>query len=279
MSKIDFHVHVTPPEISADWRRFAGTEPYFALLSGSKHNRFAAASDVISALDAADFERAVIFGFGFRDMGLCRMVNDYVIEQVRQHPHRLTGFMSVTPNSTEIEKEIDRCQNAGLKGIGELFPSGQCFDIASAACTAALTGICRERGLPLIVHVNEPVGHDYAGKTDTSLRQIERFIEHSPGVKIVLAHWGGGLLFYESMPGLRDKFRDVYYDTAATPFLYGKTIYTAAAALGLTEKILFGSDFPLLPLPRYMEALQSSGLSAGEQDLIVGRNAERLLGF
>ena len=277
MGKIDFHVHVTPPEISAAWRRFAQTEPYFALLSESKHNRFAAAADVVAALDAADFQRAVIFGFGFRDMGLCRMVNDYVIEAVRRCPRRLTGFIAVTPNSAEIEKEIDRCQSAGLKGIGELFPAGQCFDIDDAAQTAALTGICRERGLPLIVHVNEPVGHYYAGKTDTSLRQVERFIEHSPAVKIVLAHWGGGLLFYESMPGLREKFRDVYYDTAASPFLYDKTIYTAAAALGLTEKILFGSDFPLLSPRRYMEALESPGLSAGERDLILGGNAEKLL--
>jgi predicted TIM-barrel fold metal-dependent hydrolase len=277
MSKIDFHVHITPPEISKNWRKYADNEPYFSLLSESSQNRFAAAADVIAALDTSGFDKAVVFGFAFRDMGLCRYANDYVIEQVKLHPDRLVGFISVQPGARELEDEIDRCQAAGLRGLGELFPEGQGFDIGEASQTAALAGICRERGLPVLLHVNEPVGHQYAGKTNTSLRQIERFIENSPGFKIVLAHWGGGLLFYEAMPEMREKCRNVYYDTAATPFLYQPAIYRAACTIGLAEKILFGSDFPLLPPSRYMEGLEASNIPAFDRELIMGGNAERLL--
>jgi predicted TIM-barrel fold metal-dependent hydrolase len=275
VSRIDFHVHVTPPDISANWRRYAEKEPYWRLLSQSPQNKFTDAAGVLPALDAAGFDRAVIFGFGFKDMGLCRYVNDYVIEEVKKYPERLIGFMSVSPNSGELEAEIDRCHRAGLRGIGEIFPEGQDFDIE--ARTMTLSGICKERGLPLIIHANEPVGHDYAGKTKTSLRQFERFIENNPGLDIVLAHWGGGLMFYETMPELRKKCRNVYYDTAATPFLYDPCIYRAAAALGLTKKILLGSDFPLLPPSRYLGALTESGIPPREQELILGGNAERLL--
>jgi predicted TIM-barrel fold metal-dependent hydrolase len=77
------------------------------------------------------------------------------------------------------------------------------------------------------------------------------------------------------MPELREKFRNVYYDTAATPFLYSNAIYRAALALGLGEKILFGSDYPLLPQSRYLPQL--IGLSQLERDRILGGNAERLL--
>jgi predicted TIM-barrel fold metal-dependent hydrolase len=278
MQLLDFHVHVTPPDISANWRRYAEKEPYFALLSGSPQNRFATAEEVIAALDSSGCDRAVIFGFGFTDMGLCRYVNDYVIEKIRQFPNRLTGFMSVPPGSGELEREIDRCCSAGLRGAGELFPEGQGFDIGEAKDTRSLAGACAERGLPVLVHANEPVGHDYPGKTGVTLKQIERFIEHSPGLTIVLAHWGGGLFFYEAMPELREKCRNVYYDTAATPFLYDRRVYRAASALGLTDKIIFGSDFPLLPLSRYIGAIESSGLGAEEQRRILGANAERLLG-
>ncbi|MDR2716854.1 MAG: amidohydrolase [Treponema sp.] len=272
---IDFHVHVTPPEISAHWQKYAAKEPYFALLSSAPYNRFASAEDIIAALDESGFSQAVMFGFAFRDWGLCRLVNDYVIEKVRQFPGRLVGFISVSPNAAGMEQEIDRCHRAGLKGIGELYPDGQGFTIDNENETRALTGVCRERNMPLIVHTNEPVGHSYAGKNDIGLKKIERFIENSPGLRIVLAHWGGGLLFYEAMPELRKKFRDVYYDTAATPFLYDANIYRAALALGLGEKIIFGSDFPLLSPSRYLPPLEN--LPDNERNLILEGNARRLL--
>jgi predicted TIM-barrel fold metal-dependent hydrolase len=275
MSKIDFHVHVTPPEISAHWRSYAEKEPYFALLSNAPYNHFACAEDIVAALDESGFDQAVIFGFAFKDLGLCRLVNDYVIEKVRQFPDRLIGFISVSPNAAGMEQEIDRCHRAGLKGIGELYPDGQGFAVDDEKETRTLTGVCRERNLLLILHANEPVGHSYAGKNKIGLEKIERFIEHSQGLRIVLAHWGGGLFLYEAMPELRKKFRDVYYDTAVTPFLYDAGIYRAALALGLGEKIIFGSDFPLLPPSRYLPPLVS--LPDNERGLILGGNARRLL--
>jgi uncharacterized protein len=275
MSKVDFHVHITPPEISANWHKYAEKEPYFDLLSNAPYNRFAGAEDIIAALDESEFDHAVIFGFSFRDLGLCRLVNDYVIEKVRQFPERLIGFISVSPNDVGMEQEIDRCHRAGLKGIGELYPDGQGINIDDEKETRALTGVCRERNIPVIVHANEPVGHSYIGKNKISLEKIERFIENSRGLRIVLAHWGGGLLFYEAMPELREKFRDVYYDTAVTPFLYDAGIYRAALALGLGEKIIFGSDFPLLLPSRYLPPLES--LPDNERNLILGGNAYRLL--
>jgi len=273
--KIDFHVHVTPPEISRDWQKIAEREPYFAMLSKSPANKFACAEEAVSMLDEAGFDMAVVFGFGFRDPGLCRLANDYVMEKTRAFPKRLIGFMSVSPGAKCAEREIARCHDAGLRGVGEIFPAGQNFAIDDRRETRGLVEACRERGLPLIVHANEPVGHAYPGKTDTGLRQIERFIGNSQGLRIILAHFGGGLLFYESMPEMRAKCRDVCYDTAAMPFLYGESAYRAALALGLGEKIIFGSDFPLLNPARYLPGLDA--LPEAERCKIMGGNAERIL--
>ncbi|MCL2193481.1 MAG: amidohydrolase family protein [Treponema sp.] len=279
MKKIDFHIHITPPEISSDWRKFAEGEPFFephfALLSKSPQNKFACAEEIVSMLDASGFDQAVVFGFGFRDLGLCRMVNDYVIEKMRKFPDRIIGFMSVSPGAKGVEKEIARCYDEGLKGVGEVCPVGQGFAIEDANETKALVQACKEREIPLIIHVNEPVGHTYPGKTGTDLRKIEQFIDNSQGLRVVLSHLGGGLLFYESMPELRKKFCNVYYDTAAVPFLYDKGVYKAALALGLGEKIIFGSDFPLLHPFRYLASMEFMSLS--ENDKIMGGNAERLL--
>jgi predicted TIM-barrel fold metal-dependent hydrolase len=275
--KIDFHVHITPPEIIKSWQKIAKKEKYFSLLSKNLHNKYATAEDIIASLDKENFDRAVVFGFAFKDQGLCRLVNDYVIEKVRQFPERLTGFISVSPNAKGAEKEIDRCFAMGLQGVGELYPDGQGFNIDSEKETRALTGACIERKIPLILHVNEPVGHAYTGKNNIPLKKIEQFVINSKNLNIVLAHFGGGLLFYETMKEIKEKFSNVYYDTAAMPFLYDLRIYRAAKALGLCEKILFGSDFPLLPQSRYMAAIESCGFSDEEKKLILGLNAKKLL--
>jgi len=275
--KIDFHVHVTPPEITANLQKYAKKEKYFSLLSKNSHNKYADSDDIIAALDESGFDHAVVFGFAFKDQGLCRLVNDYVIEKAKRHTGRLTGFISVSPNAKGAEKEIDRCFAAGLKGIGELYPDGQGFNIDNERETRAVTGACIERNIPLILHVNEPVGHDYIGKNNIPLKKIERFVNNSQNLKIILAHWGGGILFYETMKEVKEKFRNVYYDTAASPFLYDSRVYPAAKALGLCEKILFGSDFPLLPPSRYLPAIEESGLSSEEKQLILGENAKKLL--
>jgi predicted TIM-barrel fold metal-dependent hydrolase len=277
MARIDFHVHVTPREISENYKKYAPKEPYFGLLSDSPKNKFATADEVVGELDKTGFDRAVIFGFSFRDMGLCRYVNDYVIEKVREYPERLVGYISVVPNHRDAAKEIDRCHRAGLRGIGELFPAGQGFRIEEAEDTGAFVHACRERGLPVLVHTNEPIGHYYIGKTDTTLGQLECFIENSPGLTVILAHWGGGLPFYEMMPEMREKCRDVYYDTAATVFLYDHRIFKTVCTMGIQERVLFGSDFPLLSPGRYMEIIEKSGIPEEDRELLLGGNAERLL--
>jgi predicted TIM-barrel fold metal-dependent hydrolase len=70
---------------------------------------------------------------------------------------------------------------------------------------------------------------------------------------------------------------NVYYDTAASVFLYGHKVYNVVKTLGLTDKILFGSDYPLLPLSRYFRDLDRSELTEEEKVAILGGNARRLL--
>jgi len=143
--------------------------------------------------------------------------------------------------------------------------------------TAEITGVCRELDIPVLLHANEPVGHLYPGKTDVTLKQLEAFVTNNPALKIILAHWGGGLFFYETMGEIKEKFKNVYYDTAASPFLYDERIYGIAKTMGLCEKILFGSDFPLLQHSRYIAAIEKSGFSIEEKQLILGENAKNLL--
>lgn len=271
-------MHITPPDIIKDWRRIAEKEDYFKLLSESPVNKFATAEDIVEELDRTRVDKAVIFGFGFKDMGICKYVNDYVIESVKKYPDKLIGYMSIMPKSKDLEKEMDRCMDKGLCGVGELFPYGQEFDITNPVEMKNLAHLSIERDLPVMLHVNEPVGHYYAGKTNTTPVKASEFAANFPDLKVIFAHWGGGLIFYEMMPEIRAQNKNVYYDIAATPFLYDKAIYRVAKEMGLLDKILFATDYPLIPMDQYIKDVEDSGLSLEDQYKIFGENAQRLLG-
>ena len=275
--KIDVHVHITPPDLIKDWEQYSVKEPYFRMLSESPVNKFATAEQAVEALEADGFDMGVAFGFGFQDMGLCRYVNDYVIEKTREFPDRLIGFSVVVPQHPDTEREVIRCYENGLRGIGEIFPEGQEFALESAEEMAPFASLCTELDIPVLLHLNEPVGHYYAGKTKTSLWQAEQFARNFPRLDIIYAHWGGGLFFYELMRGVSRTLTNVYYDTAASVFLYGHKVYNVVKTLGLTDKILFGSDYPLLPLSRYFRDFDRSELTEEEKVAILGGNARRLL--
>lgn len=60
---------------------------------------------------------------------------------------------------------------------------------------------------------------------------------------------GGGLPFYEMNPRYKELFQNVRYDTAANPLLYDiKSIKTVISMVG-PNRLLYGSDFPLLLYP------------------------------
>ena len=251
MKIVDCHVHVYPPEVISDWERIAEGEPYFGMLARSKVHKWATVEDVIAQMDADGIEQSFIFGFAFSDLSLCRLCNDYIISAVKSYPDRLKGLAVVPPLAKGALREIERCKEEGLVGVGELFPQGQDFDIADPRETWRLAAACHEMGMFLLIHAAEPVGHDYPGKGSVGPKEAAAFCLNHPEVRVIFAHFGGGLWMYELMPEMKLALSNAYYDTAAAPLLYEPKIFKAIEASGLTHKFLYGSDYPILSMARY----------------------------
>ena len=170
-----------------------------------------------------------------------------------------------------------RGAKAGAKGIGELHPDTQGFDITDRADLAPLMDAARRLGLPVLVHASEPVGHGYPGKGETTPGRLYRFIQNFPDNTIICAHWGGGLPFYALMPEVPEVIKNVYFDMAASPFLYRPEVVSTVAGLVGAEKILFGSDFPLINPRRLLLQIEEAGIDEALEEAILGGNAARLL--
>ena len=275
---IDFHVHTFPAEIRTHRDRYFDGEPEFKLLYESPKSKLVSAADIIDMMDDQEVDMSVVFGFPWRDADTCRRNNDYVIDVVGRYPDRLRGLCCVDSLHPQAADEVARCLDAGLSGVGELaFYScgidGQCQSSLDPIMT-----LCRERDAFVLLHTNEEVGHLYPGKTPNTMIQIYETVSRFPDNTIILAHWGGGIFFYQLLKkAVKEVLENVYYDTAASPFLYDSRVYRYAKDLVGIDKVLLGTDYPLLKPSRYLKEMIDGGLDAADRRAVCGDNAARLL--
>ena len=274
---IDAHVHIYPAEFERDRDKIAAAEPWFDILTSSKVQKWGTAEQLIAAMNESGVESSFATSFAFRSQEMCRLANDYVLEVARRYPGRIRPLAVVSPLARGMEQEVARCAEQGAVGVGELFPDGQSFDLADRSQTWRLAECCRERGLFISFHTAEQAGHQYPGKGGYGADKAAKFCFNHPDVKVVFAHFGGGLWAYEAMPEMKLALANARYDTAAWPWLYGPSILDAIFAIGAGDKIMYGSDWPILNFSRFEKLLAGTGLSDEQKYAFLRGNAAKFL--
>ena len=275
---IDFHTHVVPPEIKERRAEYLGRDACFSLLYSNPKAKLATAEELIASMDECGVDRSVVLNLGWVSHELCVETNDYILEAVARYPQRLIGFCAIQPLAGDkAVKELERCAQNGASGIGETRPDIQGFDLGDNAVMSPVVEAAIEHDLVFLTHASEPVGHQYFGKGNITPEVIYPFILNFPNLKLVCAHWGGGLPFYALMPEVAEVLGNVFFDTAASPFLYQPQILTQVSDIVTVDKILFGSDYPLLSPKRVIGQLESVDLEEEDRGKILGGNAQRLL--
>ena len=277
---VDVHTHICPPEIRQRREAFFPGEDDFRLIYADPRARLVGATDLVAHMDREGIDAACAFGFPWNHDGHTRLCNDYVLDAARRFPGRVIPFACVNPlRGPAAVREAERCLAAGARGLGEIATYGAGLGEPVRRALAPLAELCREAGLPLLLHTNEPVGHAYPGKSRMGPADIYALVGAHPGTRWILAHWGGGLFAYHLLRREVDEvLRNVWYDTAAGPFLYKPAAYRHLIDIAGPGRLLFGSDYPLLGLPRYRREMEAAGLTRTEIDAVLGRNALELLG-
>ncbi len=277
---IDFHTHIFSPRIKQNRDKYIKSDSCFALLYSSPDARLATADELINNMDREGIDISVVLNIGWGKNELCVETNDYILESVARYPQRLVGFGAVPPRlSQSALAEVERCARGGMRGIGEMRLETRPADLKESGKISPLIEKISELNLILLVHSSEPVGHHYPGKGAITPDRLYPIITGFPDLTIVCAHWGGGLPFYALMPEVKKAMANVFFDTAASPFLYRPQIYQQVTQLVGADKILFGSDYPLLAPSRLIKEIKSLDLPAETESLILSGNARRLLGI
>jgi predicted TIM-barrel fold metal-dependent hydrolase len=277
---LDAHTHIFPEEMCRRREDFFSDEPAFQALYDSPRSRLVGPEELLKNLEEVGVEAAVVSGFPWRQERLWRRQHEVILEAQRRWPRKIIGFCNVNPLDPAAPGEVERCLAAGFRGVGEL---AWYLDDPGKDLEYFLTPLAelsQHFRVPLMLHMNDPVGSHYPGKAAIRLDAVYRLIQKFPEVIWILAHWGGGLPFY----GLLKKeapevLQRVYFDTAASPYLYRPAIYRLAAEMVGPEKILFGSDYPLLSPQRYLEEMEEANLPEDWREMILGENLAALLNW
>jgi len=261
---IDFHTHCFPERIAARaiaTLAAAGAEvPHH---SGSEKSLLAAVKSM-----GADF--AVVLNIATNPRQE-KSVNDYAI--TLNSMNGIEAFGSVHPDSPNAIEELERLHASGVKGV-KLHPDYQNFFVDDKRLFPIYEKIAN-LGMITVFHAGVDIGiPDPVHCTPQALASILPVFNGAP---VVAAHFGGYMVRAETMKHLVGK--DVYFDTSYShsrfPPLWAKEIIKKHGA----KKILLGSDMPWSRTDYEINYVKSLGLSDDDLELILGKNAQALLGI
>ena len=275
---IDSCTHVLPESFMANREQLSRSDSTFRTLFIDPKAKFAGYDDLITSMNEAGVDVSVCAGFGWTNPEIARDANDYNLEAARSHPDRLVAFCSVNPLwGEDAVEEVKRCHAAGAKGIGELHPNTQGILDADLAALAPVFDTAKDLKMPILMHASEPVGHGYPGKGSVTPEHLMTLVGAFPNNTFIFSHFGGGLPFYGLMPEVKSALKNVYFDSAAFPFLYQPEVFDVVARSVGAKKILFASDYPLVSQKRALDEFSKSGLPTDEIRLVQGANTAEIL--
>ena len=172
--------------------------------------------------------------------------------------------------------ELTRLAGLGVRVI-KLHPNTQKFDVGAPE-VAAVVERAAELALVVLFDGYSPFDANQPGKFAILA------ITH-PKARIVLAHIGGpkfdDMILFAMLRQFSYYQRNVWFDLSATAHTFVDSPYEdqlvwATRAIG-TDRILFGSDYPVEVPAHAVEDLMRLGYSTAEQQQILHDNAAALL--
>src|SRR3990172_9424533 len=95
--------------------------------------KVAIAEDLAASMEGAGVDISVALGFAWREHELIVRHNDYLLETAMRGEGRILPFCTINMTDEGAEKEIERVAAAGIRGLGELRPESQGWDLNGAA--------------------------------------------------------------------------------------------------------------------------------------------------
>ena len=209
--------------------------------------------------------------------------NDPLGQAQADHPDTFVAFAGVDPWKGRMAiEEVRRCHDEyGIKGVGELNPARQRF-APNDTKFYPLWEECQERGLVVMFHsgfagagAGTPGGMGLKLDLARPIPYLDDVAADFPELKIIIAHpswpWsaeGLAVAWHKS---------NVYMDLSGWAPKYWDPQVVQYANSVIPHKMLFGTDWPVLSLERWLREFDALEFKAESRQKIMLDNARELL--
>ncbi len=263
---IDFHTHVFPNELAPkaiDTLNAEIPREAWAVLDGT-------VADLLRSMDGAGIERSVLCSIATAP----KQVTPILRWSESVANERIIPFGSVHPDCEDLEAEVQKIADAGLRGI-KLHSQYQDFAVDEDRLWP-LYGAAAEAGLILVFHAGRDIA--FPPEDDRAApRRILQVHRAFPDLRIVAAHMGGWKMWGEVARTLAG--RDIYLETSYTFDTAPKREIDRILERHSKERILFGTDSPWRDQAETLRLVRQAFDDPDVRHKVLTANAERLLGI
>lgn len=271
---IDIHTHFLPPQVMAKVRaQFDAAGP---LIGRPWPLHYRDTDDaLVDTLRSFGIERFSALSYAHRP-DMADWLNDWAADFAARIPEAMVcgTFFPEESASTYVEERLDSVEVFKIHvQVGNFSVTDPLLDTA--------WGLVAEAGTPVVLHAGSgPVPTTYTGPGP-----VAELLSRHPRLRLVIAHLGAPE--YADFLELAETYERVHLDTtmAFTDFfsemggVFPADLLPRLGELGLSGKVLLGSDFPNIPYP-YLHQLESlERLDLGDDWLraVCHGNADALL--
>jgi predicted TIM-barrel fold metal-dependent hydrolase len=276
---IDVHVHTE--------RSRAGHDPMPPELRAAAAGYFRSATPLPTVDDVVAYyaERnlvAVLFTVDWESRsGIPPIPNDEILDAARARPDVVIPFGSVDPARPDAVARVRDLVAAGVAGF-KFHPNLQEFFPNDRAVYPLYEAIA-DAGLPALFHSGHSgIGTGLPGGGGLRLKYsnpmcLDDVAADFPELQIVLAH--PSFPWQDEAISVCLHKANVWIDLSGWSPRYFPPQLVQYANTQLREKVLFGSDFPLLTPDRWLADFEQAPFKDEVRPLILKQNAARLLGL
>ena len=277
---LDAHCHVYPDRLPSQAVGMPGTF-YEAPAAGT-----GVVQDLLAIGEAAGYDGYVIQSVASTPHHVSS-INHFIAAEVMADRAldlagrgRLTGLGAMHPDTVDKRAAIEEIVALGLHGV-KLHPDMQKFAIDDPRAYP-IYELCAEYRLPIIMHMGDP-RYDFSHPD-----RLHRVMTDLPELTVVGAHMGGWDNWdyaCERLSGHRNLFVDSSSSIAAAGKHHGlvpEIVYLDHAhatrlirAWG-TDKVLYGTDYPMWSPSADLEAFFDLDLTDAERRAILSENARKV---
>jgi predicted TIM-barrel fold metal-dependent hydrolase len=282
ISALDVHVHVEADghgHLSLDDELMDASAAYFK----GAESRTPTVADLAARYREAGMAAVVFTVDATTATGHPALSSEEIAERAAEHADVLVPFGSVDPHQgpDAIRRARGLVEEYGVRGF-KFHPSLQAFS-PDDATHRPLWAALEELGVPALFHTGQNgIGAGLPGGRGIKLRYsnpllLDDVAADFPGLTVILAH--PSVPWQAEAISMATHKANVFIDLSGWRPKYLPPELVRAAGGQLRDKVMFGSDYPLITPERWLEDFDGLGLDEACRPAILKGTAARVLGL